>query len=441
MYFKCVHPFKKTKFFLSNRTSQISDRKLFFRKSVNNITFHFKLSPSIKQQQQQQQQQKKKMLRRSIPKFSLFSVLKEELGKAKEILAHDLTNYSKFLSGEDISEKEKKIREKHQELAQKDAQAAAEARSKLSWSEKMAAAVEELKSATKTNAAVVALVQHCARAHMAEIAVEQDIDIRNINIVTEGVKNEAGVEVEEKVIGYIEAPSATNEEVMVYAKKLERACPAARTHGGIEWRRSPNSNDRTPAPDPIENTNFSGTKLKKDDNFELPTGAGFGFTTSSAQNKKSGKNFVIDEEGFTDDVIDVDGKIASDLPHGSPFHDKQKQDLGSFKPFKKTGNDLTDMNRTAYDLAETLEKKKTKKNPLVDSTMLNEEDQHHQNLSPSELVKKFKEEREKERLAREAKLQQSDSTTTASATTTTTTSENEKASSAPTAAAGDVVLV
>jgi hypothetical protein len=348
------------------------------------------------------------MLRRSLPKFSFFSVLKEELGKAKELLVYDLGNYGKFLSGEDVSEREKKIREKHQELAQKDAQAAADVRSKMSWRERLAASLEELKNSTKTNAAVVAMVQHCARAHMAEIAVEQDIDIRNIHIITEGVKNEQGVDVEEKVIGYIEAPSATNEEVMAYAHKLERACPAARTHGGIEWRRAPSTTTTTPTPnapaEPISSTMASGSsspssslnrKKSQEEDFHFPAGSGFGNA-----NKKKKNRSIFDSDDFDlpddRDVLAAAGvgKNSSgvDLPHGSPFHDKQKQDLGSFKPSKITGNEETDLNRTAKDLSEALynAKKKTQ-----------EMEAESERRSIAEEMKKFREAREKEKLESE----------------------------------------
>ena len=94
---------------------------------------------------------------------------------------------------------------------------------------------EAAAAATSTQAGVVALVQHCTAAHAAEVAVEQGIDVKNVSIVTE--KSALGQET--VVVGYIDAPQASEEEVMAYAEKLEKACPAAQLHGRIEWRQRP----------------------------------------------------------------------------------------------------------------------------------------------------------------------------------------------------------
>lgn len=306
------------------------------------------------------------MFRRSVnPRLGLFSIIKEELGKAKELLKYDLSSYGKFLTGEDMSEREKKIRAKHHELAQKDAAAAAEARQTMSWKEKMAAALQDLKNSTRTNAAVVALVQHCARAHMAEVAVEQDIDVRNISIVAETVKSERGAAAEEKVIGYIEAPTATNEEVMVYARKLEKACPAARAHAAIEWRRSP----KTPDPYASSSASFRG----RDEEFDFPSGS----DDLSGEHKRRGSGFSLDNS-FVEEPTVADSSAADNNNNNNngKTENPSKVVVGevpassaSFEPrIKKSGNDHTDLNRTAYDLGEALEKAKRQARLLEEET-------------------------------------------------------------------------
>jgi hypothetical protein len=92
---------------------------------------------------------------------------------------------------------------------------------------------ESLRHATSTQAAVVALVERCAVSHAADVAVEQGIDVRSVTMNVE----KASVGEGDKVVGYIEAPNATDEEVYAFAAKLQKSCPAARLHNDIVWRR------------------------------------------------------------------------------------------------------------------------------------------------------------------------------------------------------------
>jgi hypothetical protein len=176
------------------------------------------------------------MLRHCAVRRGLWSVLREEGGKLLALARHDVTSYADFVTGKDESEKEKKIRAAHAEIAAQAAAREAERRAKLTWSQTAREALQSLRDSTSSNAGVVALVQHCARAHMAEVAVEQNIDVRDVTILTERAAGGA-VGQNATVVGYIDAPAATEEEAMAFAAKLQKACPAARTHGSIEWRR------------------------------------------------------------------------------------------------------------------------------------------------------------------------------------------------------------
>ena len=102
-----------------------------------------------------------------------------------------------------------------------------------SWSTYVKDAIRGVQAAFSTSSGMAAIVDHCAKAHAAEVAIQQNIDVKNVSVVTEKATVGEGT----KVVGYIEAPAATDEEVYAYAAKLQQACPAARTHGGVEWRR------------------------------------------------------------------------------------------------------------------------------------------------------------------------------------------------------------
>jgi hypothetical protein len=97
-------------------------------------------------------------------------------------------------------------------------------------------AKESLKATTSKKSGVAALIQHCAVSHAAEVAVEQGIDVRNVQVVLE--QNTVKGIAETKVVGYIDAPAASEEEVAVFAQRLTKACPAAMVYRGhVEWRK------------------------------------------------------------------------------------------------------------------------------------------------------------------------------------------------------------
>lgn len=203
------------------------------------------------------------MYRRSLAKLGLFSVFMEELRKVPSYLSYKMQSGAKayvdsasqtleFLKGEDPSESPemREKRRKHKEMYQailnaqaaKDAAERAEAqqeRSQLSWKQRVALRMQEAKEAlqqmTSTKAGVMAVLQHCTASHAAEVALEQGIDVKNVQMVLEKAAATSAVGHEDVVVGYIDAPSASREEVMAFAEKLHKACPVANSMH-IEWR-------------------------------------------------------------------------------------------------------------------------------------------------------------------------------------------------------------
>lgn len=190
--------------------------------------------------------------------LSFGQVLRQELAKlpalfhfkaarTKETAVH----LGKVMQGTDGTPetvaKEQQHKETYQKiLSQKQQKAQEEYAKKLnsasSWSERLKLqlreTVEAVKQSTSKKSGVAALIQHCTAAHAAEVAVEQGIDVKNVQIVLEKQAAAAGAIEESKIVGYIDAPAASDEEVAVYAQRLTKACPAARTMSQhIEWRR------------------------------------------------------------------------------------------------------------------------------------------------------------------------------------------------------------
>ncbi|GET92228.1 hypothetical protein, conserved [Leishmania tarentolae] len=154
-----------------------------------------------------------------------------------------------FLKGEDPNEDPaiRSKRRQHKEMyeavlrqqAVKAQEDAAERRSKLSWKEKLQLSFKEARESmaqmTSAKAGVMALLQHCTASHAAEVALEQGIDVKNVQMVFEKTAAKNSVSYEEVVVGYIDAPAASREEVMAFAEKLHKACPVAKSMH-IEWR-------------------------------------------------------------------------------------------------------------------------------------------------------------------------------------------------------------
>ncbi|PWU98856.1 hypothetical protein C3747_225g12 [Trypanosoma cruzi] len=197
-------------------------------------------------------------MRRSFCLLGVWGVLHEELSKIPTILrfyanasvnaatkaCQSMKNAYTDESPE-MSEKRKRHREAYEEIMRQQQQQAKDASEDalrgLSFRERLkkrlSAVTEALKEATSTNAGAMALLQHCAASHAAEVAVEQGIDVKNVTMRLE--KNKTGTQVghETVVVGYIDAPNASEEDVMAFAEKLQMRCPVANSmRERIEWR-------------------------------------------------------------------------------------------------------------------------------------------------------------------------------------------------------------
>ncbi|RNF27023.1 uncharacterized protein Tco025E_00707 [Trypanosoma conorhini] len=181
----------------------------------------------------------------------------------------------------EIAEKRKKHRETYEEILRQQQQRAKEASEEalrgLSFMKRLkkrvASAKEALKEATSRNAGAMALLQHCAASHAAEVAVEEGIDVKTVTMQLEKKRTGTQVGYETVVVGYIDAPNASEAEVMAFAEKLQRRCPVANSmEGKIEWR-SVASSTRNPE---CNNNDKEGTAEA------IPTGTpGFRRYTSS----------------------------------------------------------------------------------------------------------------------------------------------------------------
>lgn len=214
------------------------------------------------------------MLRRTAASLGLLSVIREELAKVPGYLSHRTQEAAglhvqsagkaiDFLKGESPGEtpemREKRL--KHKEMydaimketqakaaALREAERAATAdlRAKLPWVQKVKAAMSDARAAVQSmvsqRSATMALLQHCTASHAAEVAVEQGIDVKNVHMVIEQQQKPWSVEYESVVVGYIDAPAVSEEEVMVFAEKLQRACPVANSMH-IQWRQDTRGED------------------------------------------------------------------------------------------------------------------------------------------------------------------------------------------------------
>ncbi|ORC93550.1 uncharacterized protein TM35_000014270 [Trypanosoma theileri] len=207
-------------------------------------------------------------MRRSRVSNSVWKVLLEELRKIPALLhfhtqesVNSATKVCQTLKGEnpdespELREKRQQHRAAYEEILRQQQQEAKkkseEALKDLSFVERMKMRASELKEAlkesTSTNAGVMALLQHCTASHAAEVAVEQGIDVKNVTMRLEKktVKNGTQVGHENVVVGYIDAPNASEEEVMAFAEKLEKRCPVANSmEGRIEWRSTTSTKER-----------------------------------------------------------------------------------------------------------------------------------------------------------------------------------------------------
>ena len=200
-----------------------------------------------------------------------FSYSSHSASSAGKDFKTQLIDYANFVNGTDKSpeelERERKKQSaynevRNQQYAAKKAEEHEKTKdmSTVEWLKYKAASVmESAKAVTSKQQGVMALVQHCTAAHAAEVAVEQGIDVKSVNIVLEEVKASArsnGASEQQqtalgegpRVVGYIDAPGATEEEVMQFAERLTNACPAANTmRNHIEWRKVDSSYAADPA--------------------------------------------------------------------------------------------------------------------------------------------------------------------------------------------------
>ncbi|KEG10758.1 hypothetical protein DQ04_03331020 [Trypanosoma grayi] len=203
-------------------------------------------------------------MHRSFPSLSVWKVLCSELGKIPAVLrfhaGESTASVAKVIDswkGENpdenpqVAAKRREHRQAYEEILRQQQQraraASEEAMQGLSFAQSLkaraSAAVAALKEATSTNAGVMALLQHCTASHAAEVAVEQGIDVKNVTMRLEKQKSGAQVGHETVVVGYIDAPNASEAEVMAFAERLQKRCPVAHSmEGRIEWRSVASSN-------------------------------------------------------------------------------------------------------------------------------------------------------------------------------------------------------
>ncbi|SCU67073.1 OsmC-like protein, putative [Trypanosoma equiperdum] len=197
-------------------------------------------------------------MRRSSMKFGLRQILSEELGKAAIFLRFKANEYiastaraCQTLTGAETNPEQANKRRKHrqvyeeilrqrQQVAQEAARRAMEGKSlRERLMASASAALKGLKEATSTNAGALALLQHCTAAHAAEVAVEQGIDVKSVTMQVEERKTGSQVGSETVVVGYIDTPNTSEEEMMAFAEQLSKKCPMANAmRGKIEWRRA-----------------------------------------------------------------------------------------------------------------------------------------------------------------------------------------------------------
>nr|CAJ2471820.1 unnamed protein product [Leishmania braziliensis] len=200
------------------------------------------------------------MYRRTRMHYGVLAVFVKELKKVPAYLSYKAREGARtyvdsaskaveFLKGEDLNEdpvmrsKRRQHRDMYQAILREQAvkvqEDAAQRRASLSWKEKLQLSFKEAKESmaqmTSAKAGAMALLQHCTASHAAEVALEQGIDVKNVQVVFEKVAANNSVGYEEVVVGYIDAPVASKEEVMAFAEKLHKACPVARSMH-IEWR-------------------------------------------------------------------------------------------------------------------------------------------------------------------------------------------------------------
>eukprot|EP00760_Papus_ankaliazontas_P014925 PhM_4_TR1617/c0_g1_i1/m.5206 len=172
------------------------------------------------------------------PKNGVLTLLRREIGVAARYYRHRAnTNFQRLLGYPEVTEREAQVRENKKVLQQEFAQAEKEHTEKMSWGQYGRHVYETMFS---PRAAEVQLLQQCSQAHAAEIAVELGVDVRSVKVQFESVKQSdpKAVKDEQKVVAYIDAPQATEEEMEMVVSRIRKECPMAQRMGdGVEWRR------------------------------------------------------------------------------------------------------------------------------------------------------------------------------------------------------------
>lgn len=196
---------------------------------------------------------------------NIFSATWNELKKFPAFLSFKIkekvdakVKMMKYIAGEDVhsSEPIKAWKKKHKELYWKILQYQQEQENKKRakrleglafhqrWMFHLREAAANFRKSAAVEAGKMALLQHCAASHAAEVAIAQNIDLKNIRMVLEKQKRSEGGTVEageeEVVVGYIDAPNTSEEELYAFAAAVQQACPVSR-HMAITWRPEPSS--------------------------------------------------------------------------------------------------------------------------------------------------------------------------------------------------------
>ncbi|CCW66600.1 unnamed protein product [Phytomonas sp. Hart1] len=205
------------------------------------------------------------MLKSSSLRLSLFLVIKTEFLKIPNYISYLAREQTKvhtdyvskgfeFLKGKSFiddqatAEKRKRHKEMYEAILRKQAIQLHETKisyeaelKKLAFKERLKAHWKNLRQsmqeATSTKAGVMTLLQHCAASHAAEIAIEENIDVKDVQFAIKTHQDSSSIAQEATVVGYIDAPSASEEEFAMFVEKLQKACPVA-NRMAIEWRNS-----------------------------------------------------------------------------------------------------------------------------------------------------------------------------------------------------------
>lgn len=245
---------------------------------------------------------------------------------------------AKFVAGEDVyvDEATREARRKHKEMynkilaeqqkAEKEKQAMATAGMTRfqKWRYQFQQTKQQMREATSMKAGQMALLQHCTTSHAAEVAMEQNIDVKNVKMAMEKRQNKDGLGVEEVVVGYINAPSASEEQVQVFAAALQQACPVARRMQ-VEWRHGAGEAPVGPSAGGPEFTSVSG----------MTTQEGFPAGTTS----QAGEPIAVPTPSQTENKQTPENQGVDSAPLGTPGERRWSRSSRNFHETRGTGKE------------------------------------------------------------------------------------------------------